>query len=534
MGTHKPQKLSRLMFFILVLFSLLLSLSISFHFVTFYFPQQLASAEQFLREKNNVVTVYIEGYFKEIVDSITILAGDPDLPVIPWVRQDQKERILHTFKEFQSANANIYYIYAGYIDGSLLINNYEPPPGYDVTVRPWYRAVMDQPEKGKLVTGLLYRKAKTNELLLSTIHILENPRRGFTGAVAIDSYIESISSLIQARSSFYKTSYSFICNSQGELLVHPRQELVGKHIQDLISFTRGKIEPAQFIEYTFENVHKIAYISSIPLTGWLIFTVVNKQEITGPIIHNMIFYILLVIILCIGFSLIMAAGWYHWFMKPLILLHRQLELMVNTTEPIPELTFPHNEIGEIAKNIEKLTATALFNKNRELAQKNAMLEHLAVHDFLTGQYNRRKIDELLQLEYERYQRYREPFSLIMIDIDHFKQLNDTLGHHSGDLVLQELAHLVRSHIRNADAFGRWGGEEFLIILFNTPGPEAAHLAEKLCGLVASHHFSVPRALTISLGVGEMRPGESLDVFLCRVDDNLYRAKESGRNQIYFE
>jgi len=79
-----------------------------------------------------------------------------------------------------------------------------------------------------------------------------------------------------------------------------------------------------------------------------------------------------------------------------------------------------------------------------------------------------------------------------------------------------------------------GGEEFLIILFNTPGPEAAHLAEKLCGLVASHHFSVPRALTISLGVGEMRPGESLDVFLCRVDDNLYRAKESGRNQIYFE
>lgn len=534
MKNQKPQKLSHLMFFNLLLFSLLLTAAISLHFFIFYFPQQLASAKQYVQEKNNTISVYIEGYFKEIVDSITILASDPELAAIPWNSADQKKRVLHTFQEFQSANSNIYYIYAGYIDGSLLINNYEPPPGYDVKGRPWYRAVMDRPEKGKLVTGLLYREAKTNELLLSTVHILESPTRGFTGAVAIDSYIESISSLIQARSSFYKTSYSFICNSQGELLVHPRQELVGKKVQDLISLTRGRFEPGNSIEYYFENTHKIAYISTIPLTGWLLFTVVNRQEITRPIVINMIFYILMVLLLCIGFSLIMAFGWYRWFMRPLILLHRQIELIANTTDPIAELHFPNNEIGQIAKNIEKLTANVLFNKNRELAQKNAMLEHLAVHDFLTSQYNRRKMDELLQLEYERYQRYREVFSIIMIDIDHFKEVNDTLGHHPGDLVLQELAHLVRSHIRNTDAFGRWGGEEFLIILFNTPGSEAAHLAEKLCGLVASHQFSVPRSLTISLGVGEIRPGESLDVLLCRVDDNLYRAKETGRNRVYFE
>ncbi len=534
MGTSKPQKLNHIMFVNLMLFSLLLTAAISLHFVFFYYPQRIAGMEQYLQEKNNAISVYIEGYFKEIVDSIKILAGDPDLANVPWGGIEHKKRILHTFQEFQSANTNIYYIYAGYIDGSLLINNYEPPPGYDVTGRPWYRAVMDKPERGKTITGLLYREAKTHELLLSTIHILENPARGFTGAVAIDSYIESISHLIQERSSFYKTSYSYLCDSQGQILVHPRQDLVGKNIHTVISRTKGVLGPGNLIEYNFENTHKIAYVSSVPLTGWLLFTVVNKNEIFSPIVMNMIFYSLLVLILCTIFSILMAVGWYRWFMRPLILLHAQLELMVNTTDPIIEREFPNNEIGQIARNIEKLTSNALFNKNRELAQKNTMLEHLAVHDFLTEQYNRRKIEELLQIEFDRYQRYREPFSLIMIDIDHFKQINDTLGHLAGDQVLKELAHLIRSHIRNTDAFARWGGEEFLIILFNTSGAEAEHLAEKLCSLVASHQFSVPRSVTISLGVGEIRTDETLDALLSRVDDNLYRAKESGRNQVYRE
>ena len=123
-----------------------------------------------------------------------------------------------------------------------------------------------------------------------------------------------------------------------------------------------------------------------------------------------------------------------------------------------------------------------------------------------------------------------PYSLIMYDIDRFKSVNDTFGHQAGDTVLQEVSKLAGENIRKTDVAGRWGGEEFVVILFNTKLETAADVAEKLRLLVQNHQFEISKHITISLGVGEIAENETLDDFIRRTDRYLYKAKETGRNK----
>lgn len=168
------------------------------------------------------------------------------------------------------------------------------------------------------------------------------------------------------------------------------------------------------------------------------------------------------------------------------------------------------------------------------AQMQAELERLATTDSLTGLRNRRAFDELLGLELTRAQRYGHPLTLILFDIDRFKQINDRHGHQAGDRVLVELARVVGSRLRASEVFARWGGEEFFIFAPNTDAAQAAHLAEEIRARVASHDFPAVGQVTISLGVTQYAPGDSRDSLLKRADAALYRAKAGGRNRVEVE
>ncbi|HKL20818.1 MAG TPA: diguanylate cyclase [Tichowtungia sp.] len=174
---------------------------------------------------------------------------------------------------------------------------------------------------------------------------------------------------------------------------------------------------------------------------------------------------------------------------------------------------------------------ALRNAQAELARKNQELERLAVCDRLTGLYNRRKLDERLEQELTRAARYNRPLSVIMLDLDHFKEINDTCGHPAGDTVLAESAVRLKRALRKNDTVGRWGGEEFLILCPETGLRDAAGLAERLRQTFADRDFPEAGRLTASFGVAACRAEDQPNKLLSRADRALYRAKKSGRNRV---
>ena len=171
---------------------------------------------------------------------------------------------------------------------------------------------------------------------------------------------------------------------------------------------------------------------------------------------------------------------------------------------------------------------------RDITARKATEERvttMAITDGLTGILNRQEFGRLLEKEMARASRYASPLSLIMYDLDHFKRINDRFGHNAGDDVLKTVAGLVGECLRDTDLHGRWGGEEFMVLLPETGLAAAGKVAEKLRRAIADHRFEGPGGVTASFGVAQMVPGEDSRSLAQRVDEALYRAKALGRNRV---
>ena len=169
------------------------------------------------------------------------------------------------------------------------------------------------------------------------------------------------------------------------------------------------------------------------------------------------------------------------------------------------------------------------SRTQELLEKNRELEVLSVTDRLTGLFNRRKLDLVLEEELTRGRRYSTGFALVMMDIDHFKAVNDTHGHAVGDAVLAEMARILRDHTRESDALARLGGEEFVIVCRHSTLEGCLATAEKIREMIDKHVFADAGHVTASFGVTSCEPEDSAARMLARADAALYRAKASGRN-----
>lgn len=190
--------------------------------------------------------------------------------------------------------------------------------------------------------------------------------------------------------------------------------------------------------------------------------------------------------------------------------------------------FSETELGQL----ESLIASLLYPLRNALLYRAAV--QTALRDALTGTGNRIAMDQAMSREVELARRSLQPLSILMLDLDHFKRINDEFGHSRGDEALRAVAVAIKASLRNVDMVFRFGGEEFLVLLSNTPGSSAIQVGERLRNAVEELPFLIDGKrvpLSISLGCATLIPGESVDDLLHRADMALYAAKRDGRNRL---
>lgn len=181
----------------------------------------------------------------------------------------------------------------------------------------------------------------------------------------------------------------------------------------------------------------------------------------------------------------------------------------------------------VLRHIERTRAEAFHY----LQEHSKRLEYIAVTDPLTGLYNRAKLDSALSESLRSIERRSQhDLAVVLIDIDHFKKVNDTFGHQVGDSILVQLAQLLRSNVRSTDVAGRWGGEEFLLVLPEHTRQHAIMHAERIRNAIDEFEFRDGIHITASFGVASYRPEDDESSIIKRVDQALYRAKAEGRNR----
>lgn len=263
--------------------------------------------------------------------------------------------------------------------------------------------------------------------------------------------------------------------------------------------------------------------------GWGLFIAENYEKAFSGLIHAR--HRNIIIICC--FSVFMGIVAY--------LLTRQIMV------PLSALTRGAERVAEgdldvrlpVGRNDELGFATTVFNEMvAKLKLSQTELEQLATTDPLTGLNNRKQVMTILHDHYEYYRRYKRVFSVLMLDVDHFKVVNDTYGHQAGDTVLKQVAELFNKNLRSVDSAGRYGGEEFIVILPESGMDGSIQVAERIRKAVASHifiHEDQEIQVHISVGIGKVQEqdGDEQKV-VTRADMALYRAKNEGRNRVVYQ
>ena len=527
----QTSKLQQQIFGIAAILSIFIIFLLGVAISVILYNKGVQNAEAVIRNKNLTVATLIQGYFAPLRQAVEFSAGEgPGIDHGHFDDAETQQKILDMYRILQGTLPNINYVYSGYEDGSLLINDYTPPDGFDATQRPWYQAaIQTHPDASD---GIPYMEIITEEWLVSIGKTLTDQDGQILGVLAVDASIDTVVQALSAQDDDYPTAYSYVLDDQGVVLIHDNPTLRGAfHEAVFKNLPVANVTEGNFTYLTSQG-RRIAHFSRLDDLGWIVITGIPRSDVLRPI-QLTIFWSLGIII-----AAALLATWLVSYLlsrniiKPLNQLQKRVQDIVEGHKTSAHSSgLPGNEIGVIAEAIETLTEDALFQKNLELQAKNNLLDSLSKTDQLTGIANRRMMQQVIEQEISRFNRYQTPFCILSFDIDHFKAINDTHGHEVGDQVIIQLSEVIQSAIRRTDHFGRWGGEEFLLVCPQTTLDEAKVIAEKLRTSVQQHAFAHGLGITISIGVSEFQSGATLKETLVQVDQKMYLAKEKGRNRV---
>lgn len=386
-------------------------------------------------------------------------------------------------------------LYYGSSSGKFISGKrWKPPAGYDPRVRPWYITAL---KSGKTVMCDVYIDLETDSSAVAVASPVYGKNGSPRGVLSADLLLHTLDEKLK-NVKVSGMGHAMLIDRNGMALVYPDRSVMGKNLSEfpgmngvirtILKNKQGKVE------YTYGS-HNIIMFTEIPASQWILGMILTEEEIYSNL-KNLTWKFLLIFTI----SLIIVILISKYFAVKLTFFMQLLE-----------------------DTVDAQTAA--------LKEKVAQVEYLSLTDHLTGISNRRKIEEVLSSEIERSSRTGSPLSVIMIDIDNFKTVNDTFGHKTGDCLLKEFALTVTGSIRSIDSAGRLGGEEFLIVCPETGIQGAALLAEKLRTAVESIRMESFPGITASFGCAAYISGDSPDNLISRSDKAMYRAKELGRNRV---
>ena len=275
--------------------------------------------------------------------------------------------------------------------------------------------------------------------------------------------------------------------------------------------------------------------------AWSVVVSRSENEVSEAA-HETMLVIIFVGMIFTLLTAVIALVFGRWAARPIVELATTAQTIGEGHLDARAEVHADDEIGSLAKSLNSMaenlqvTMTSRDELKYEIKQREKVEEKLrllSTTDELTGAYNRRAFNEHLSANIGRAKRYNELLSIFLLDIDNFKNINDSYGHDVGDLALKALARIVKESIRQDDIVARWGGEEFTILLPETGKDAALQLAERLREKISGHDFPKVGHITVSIGLAELQVDDNSDSLVKRADLALYQAKDAGKNIVKY-
>jgi diguanylate cyclase (GGDEF)-like protein len=490
-------------------------------------------------EKIDLVDASIKEKIVSSIDSMdemldylisTYTDGDKILKEVGREPNDKNRewRMLRHTKNLADIEKVIKYIGYGNAQKSIFLSKKSEkmklPSDYDPTKENWYIGALDA-ENYYLSDISLDKTTNEPVMTISRKIVSEGKVAGVVYFIIdVNEVLKNLSQYkIGENGSFY------IINKNKEIVVRSKKvEKDYEYIKDMDLYNIENYENNHFeIIKDTPNGEVFYHLSKIDELGLIIIANVEYDDF-----YSSVYILRDLCIIVVVMAVIVALIGLWIFGKKFDESLKRLSYVINSisngnyTKDIDALTNVIDENSEL-----NFIRESIKTMNGEIVKRETELKFIAETDVLTRIYNRRAIMSFIESELQSFKNFGSEFTLIMFDLDKFKRLNDKFGHQFGDTVLKEVCSVLSKNISKNDKFGRYGGEEFLILLPKTELADGIKISEKLRKLVEEIKWEEEVQVTISMGVVRSMKNESLDIVLNRVDNLLYKAKDNGRNRV---
>lgn len=442
------------------------------------------------------------------------------------INETKLRYLIDHMEDISKLEKSMKFVAFGSFDKKMIFDNQARnqnlPSDYDPTIRPWYIGALNS--EGPYLSEVFFH-ISTGHPIITLSKKIESDGKVIGVLVAmIDlSYIgDEISKFKMGDKGTF-----FIVDKNNKILVDGGDNKKNfSYISKMDLFSKDHLK---IIKKTPIG-KKYYYTKKIEDLNVLLIGSVDEKDIYSVIIKLRFYYIIIVLLTVIIMVIILSIISKNF--------DDSLNKLSDAIENISQGNYSNN-IDDSNNEIDRKNELHLINNSikkmsHKIIKREKELKYISETDPLTGSYSRRAIINLIEKEIDQAEGFESNFSLIMFDLDRFKKVNDTFGHLFGDLVLKDISKVIQNNIKSTDKFGRYGGEEFLILLPGEKLDEGIIIAERLRQFIEKMTWEYDIIITASMGVIEKMPKDNLNLLLERVDNLLYKAKNNGRNRIEYQ